>query len=66
MPTRVNCPNCGRPVDWTPESRFKPFCSERCRLIDLGDWLSESHRIADTESAPGDESAEDELPPAAH
>lgn len=41
----VRCPTCGRPVDWTPESRWRPFCSERCRLIDLGAWLDEQHRI---------------------
>lgn len=46
MTTHVNCPHCGQTVPWTPESRWRPFCSERCRLIDLGDWLDERHRIA--------------------
>ncbi|MGH7489440.1 MAG: DNA gyrase inhibitor YacG [bacterium] len=41
----VACPHCAKPVPWTPESEYKPFCSERCRLIDLGDWLSEKHVI---------------------
>ena len=35
----VSCPQCGRPVEWTPEARWRPFCSERCKLIDLGSWL---------------------------
>ena len=34
------CPTCGRPVVWE-ESPDRPFCSERCRLIDLGKWSSE-------------------------
>jgi endogenous inhibitor of DNA gyrase (YacG/DUF329 family) len=41
----VNCPQCGAPVAWTPASRFRPFCSERCRMIDLGAWASESYRV---------------------
>lgn len=45
MTRMVKCPTCGREVPWTPEQRFKPFCSERCRLIDLGAWADESHRI---------------------
>jgi uncharacterized protein len=41
----VTCPNCGKAVAWSPESRWRPFCSERCRLIDLGQWFSEEHAI---------------------
>jgi endogenous inhibitor of DNA gyrase (YacG/DUF329 family) len=41
----VACPQCGARVAWTPQSRFRPFCSERCRLIDLGAWASESYHI---------------------
>ena len=49
MATVVKCPTCGKPVQWSDASPYRPFCSERCRLIDLGDWASESHRIpADT------------------
>lgn len=44
VPT-VKCPYCGKPVSWLPESKFRPFCSERCQLIDLGAWASEGHRI---------------------
>ncbi|MCG7997592.1 MAG: DNA gyrase inhibitor YacG [Candidatus Thiodiazotropha taylori] len=46
-PTTVPCPNCGKPVLWQESSKWKPFCSERCRLIDLGDWLDENHRISE-------------------
>ena len=41
----VECPHCGKPVSWTETSKWKPFCSERCRLIDLGDWLSEKNTL---------------------
>jgi uncharacterized protein len=41
---RVKCPTCHRETDWS-ESPFRPFCSERCRLIDLGAWLTEKHAI---------------------
>jgi endogenous inhibitor of DNA gyrase (YacG/DUF329 family) len=34
-------------VEWTESSKFRPFCSERCRLIDLGQWATESYRIPD-------------------
>ncbi|MCG7907992.1 MAG: DNA gyrase inhibitor YacG [Candidatus Thiodiazotropha taylori] len=46
-PTTVPCPNCGKSVLWQENSKWKPFCSERCRLIDLGDWLDENHRISE-------------------
>ena len=42
----VICPQCNKSVPWQDEQVWKPFCSERCKLIDLGDWASESHRIA--------------------
>lgn len=45
----VNYPHCGKPVPWTAESHWRPFCSERCRLIDLGQWFAEEHAI------PGEE-----------
>ncbi len=41
----VSCPRCAKPVRWGPESPFRPFCSERCKLIDLGAWASEEYRV---------------------
>lgn len=41
----VKCPNCGKPVPWQPESAWRPFCSARCRQIDLGAWASEAYRV---------------------
>jgi uncharacterized protein len=46
----VPCPQCAKAVDWTVENRFRPFCSERCKLIDLGAWASESYRAPVTEN----------------
>lgn len=46
----VNCPQCGKPVMWDVANRCRPFCSERCRLIDLGAWAAESYRIPVQES----------------
>ncbi|MCH4292683.1 DNA gyrase inhibitor YacG [Shewanella sp. 3B26] len=45
MTLMVKCPQCQKPVTWDASSAFKPFCSERCKLIDLGDWASEKHAI---------------------
>ncbi|HDF2342104.1 TPA: DNA gyrase inhibitor YacG [Morganella morganii] len=42
----VNCPNCKKEVIWRPESPYRPFCSKRCQLIDLGEWAAEEKRIA--------------------
>lgn len=44
----VQCPTCGARVEWGPQSPARPFCSDRCRLIDLGAWAAEQHSI------PGD------------
>lgn len=44
----VNCPHCGKAVIWTPENSYRPFCSERCKLIDLGEWASETRVITGT------------------
>jgi endogenous inhibitor of DNA gyrase (YacG/DUF329 family) len=45
----VNCPRCGAQVAWAPENRYRPFCSERCKLIDLGDWAMEKYRVPEEE-----------------
>lgn len=57
MAVRVNCPTCKRGIAWSDDYAFRPFCSERCRLIDLGAWLSEQHAIPGTEPEFSDESA---------
>ncbi|MDH5265874.1 MAG: DNA gyrase inhibitor YacG [Betaproteobacteria bacterium] len=41
----VACPRCGAPSIYAPENRWRPFCSERCRVIDLGNWAAEAYRV---------------------
>lgn len=41
----VNCPQCGKPVEWRQENPFRPFCSARCKQLDLGAWASEEYRV---------------------
>jgi endogenous inhibitor of DNA gyrase (YacG/DUF329 family) len=52
----VTCPTCQQPAAWSPENRWRPFCSERCKLIDRGQWATETYRVpvadADPEEAP--------------
>ncbi len=43
--TTITCPSCKKETQWE-DNPFKPFCSERCRLIDLGKWASGEYRIA--------------------
>ena len=45
MSLTVNLPTCEAEVEWKEASKFRPFCSERCKLIDLGEWASEGHAI---------------------
>ncbi|MDO9599481.1 MAG: DNA gyrase inhibitor YacG [Azoarcus sp.] len=41
----VRCPQCGKASEWRTDNPFRPFCSERCKQIDLGAWASESYRV---------------------
>lgn len=55
MPRRVvKCPQCGGPSIYAPANRCRPFCSERCKNLDLGAWASESFRVPD-ETPPDDQ-----------
>jgi endogenous inhibitor of DNA gyrase (YacG/DUF329 family) len=56
----VACPKCGANVVWDSTSPFRPFCSERCKMIDLGAWATESYRIPVAEDNENDE---DSAPP---
>ncbi len=51
MNKTVACPNCEKPAAIDNSNRFRPFCSERCRLIDLGEWVQEGYAIPDRESS---------------
>jgi endogenous inhibitor of DNA gyrase (YacG/DUF329 family) len=62
MPIVVKCPTCGKPVAWVETEKYRPFCCERCKLIDLGEWATGSYAVpgeaADTEPV-GDVGHED-------
>jgi endogenous inhibitor of DNA gyrase (YacG/DUF329 family) len=44
---RVACPTCKREIEWSSDNAFRPFCSERCRLVDLGAWFTGERTIPD-------------------
>jgi endogenous inhibitor of DNA gyrase (YacG/DUF329 family) len=54
MVSVVKCPTCKRAVEWSEASVYRPFCSDRCRLVDLGAWLVEKHVI------PGEPAADED------
>ena len=41
----IKCPTCAKEISWSKEEKWRPFCCERCKLIDFGEWVSENHRI---------------------
>jgi endogenous inhibitor of DNA gyrase (YacG/DUF329 family) len=52
----VKCPRCGKETEYR-QNPFRPFCSERCKLIDLGSWISGSYHIAGTDAPEENETA---------
>ena len=64
MTITVQCPTCSAPVEWKTENAYRPFCSDRCKLIDLGAWASEAHAIPG--DAVEDSPFSDDLPPREH
>ncbi|PWT79675.1 MAG: DNA gyrase inhibitor YacG [Acidobacteria bacterium] len=42
----MKCPTCGKPTNWQ-DNPFRPFCSERCKLVDFGRWVNEEYRVPD-------------------
>ena len=45
MKTQIKCPQCSQQIAWQ-DNPSRPFCSERCKLIDLGQWADESYRVS--------------------
>ena len=41
---KIKCPTCKKRIEWK-DNPYRPFCSERCKLIDLGAWASEGYKI---------------------
>lgn len=61
----IPCPNCDKPASTGKDNPWRPFCSRRCKLIDLGEWLAEEHRIPD-ESGTRDPGEPGDEPPESH
>ena len=57
---KVQCPQCHASIVWSADNPYRPFCSERCKLIDLGQWATGSYRIPQVERDDGQ--AEDDEP----
>lgn len=60
-PRLIPCPNCGTPSPYTPTNEYRPFCSERCKMIDLGQWATETYRIPDHSPTDSELDGSDEL-----
>ena len=58
----IPCPSCRKPVVWSEESPYRPFCSKRCQMVDFGDWAMERHRIPVDEPDVFSEDAEKGTP----
>ncbi|MDD2684852.1 MAG: DNA gyrase inhibitor YacG [Gallionella sp.] len=51
----VTCPHCGKEHAWDTTNRFRPFCCERCKMIDLGKWANEEYRVEQREQDSGNQ-----------
>lgn len=43
---KAQCPSCKKKVEWDKSNEFRPFCCERCKLIDFGAWADGSYAVA--------------------
>lgn len=48
---KIRCPRCQQETVFSAENPFRPFCSDRCKTLDLGAWATENYRIPDTENS---------------
>lgn len=58
MNQQAKCPQCRKPSSMSPENVYRPFCSERCQLIDLGAWATGKYAIAAEIQTPTDDENE--------
>lgn len=54
----ITCPSCKKETAWE-DNPFRPFCSERCRLIDLGKWAAEEYRVAGEKQSLSDDGTDE-------
>lgn len=55
---KVACPTCKKEITWSKDFPFRPFCSERCRIIDLGAWADGSYSVP-SQDPPEEEDFDD-------
>ena len=55
--TVIKCPTCQQPTVWQ-DNPYRPFCSRRCRMLDLGCWVDEEYRVPAEDQTGKDESSE--------
>jgi len=60
MKKAIKCPECGKATEYSLENQYRPFCSQRCRLIDLGEWIEGKYKINSEESYQNSESLQEE------
>lgn len=46
---KVKCPTCNKEIVWSIDNQFRPFCSERCKIIDMGNWADGTYAIPSNE-----------------
>ena len=59
----LQCPTCAKKMIWDSNNPFRPFCCERCKLIDLGAWANEEYQIPENKSASDFSSGSEEEHP---
>jgi len=59
----TNCPICGKPTTWQ-DNPHRPFCSERCKLIDFGKWADEEYRVPTSSDHTSEHTEHDQAPAA--
>jgi len=55
---KVKCPNCGKETEYSKENEFRPFCSERCKMLDFGAWADEEFALPTQDTALTEEDLE--------
>ncbi|MBM88729.1 MAG: DNA gyrase inhibitor YacG [Gammaproteobacteria bacterium] len=58
---KINCPSCNKQILWNEQNKSRPFCSERCKLIDFGEWASDKNIIKGESLYPIKDNSEDKL-----
>jgi len=61
MKKSIKCPECGKTTEYSPENEYRPFCSKRCRLIDLGEWIDGAYKINSEDNPQESQFLEEEL-----